>query len=208
MPATPEVEKMKARTSVPAPDTGATTATVIEKTVTSCPAAASDTASSLAISATPQATQAGLDAMRRRLGALLAAYRGAAGLSQPELGRAIGRTMTGIDGELAGELMAVVTKLVRSIGRRDAMRVARWTLTAMGLSGLDTDECTRLAQAVASPRRVDAQIVENLAITLAQCKRLEDKLGPCEVLDTAVAQHQIVRHLVEGGCPENMAKPL
>jgi transcriptional regulator with XRE-family HTH domain len=152
------------------------------------------------------AAQAGLDTMRRRLGAHLATYRRAAGLSQPELGRAVGRTrsmvskiehgtrampqalwtvtdevchaegaliaehhtlaqaeqdyrarcraqraqvqqrhaqaqlaalkassgldlvagcgvwpdMTGADGELARELMAVVTKLVRSIGRRDA----------------------------------------------------------------------------------------
>jgi hypothetical protein len=116
--------------------------------------------------------------------------------------------LTGVDAELAGELMAVVTKLIRSMGRRDAMQVAGWALAAMGLSGLDTDEYTRVAQAVQTPRRVDAQVVENLAIMLAQCKRLEDKLGPCEVLDTIVAQHQIVRRLLEGGCPDNMIKTL
>ncbi len=116
--------------------------------------------------------------------------------------------LTGVDAELAGELMAVVTKLIRSMGRRDAMQVAGWALAAMGLSGLDTDEYTRVAQAVQTPCRVDAQVVENLAITLAQCKRLEDKLGPCEVLDTIVAQHQIVRRLLEGGCPGNMIKAL
>jgi hypothetical protein len=93
------------------------------------------------------------------------------------------------------------------MGRRDAMRVAGWALAAMGLSGLDTDEYTRLSQAVETPRRVDTQVVENLAITLAQCKRLEGKLGPCEILDTIVAQHQIVRRLLEGGCPDNMIKP-
>ncbi|MGH3755607.1 MAG: helix-turn-helix domain-containing protein [Pseudonocardiaceae bacterium] len=236
------------------------------------------------------AAQAGLGTMRRRLGALLAAYRRAAGLSQPELGRAIGRTrsmvskiengarampralwtiadgvchakgallaehhtlaqaeqdyrarcraqraqaqqrqaqaqlaalraapelgpmagwpgMVGVDDELAGELMAVVMKLVRSVGRRNAMQVAGWTLATMGLSSLDTDECTRLAQAVDSPHRVDAHVIENLATTLAHCKRLEDTLGPGEVLDTVVAQHQIVRRLL-GGCSGAMVKPL
>jgi transcriptional regulator with XRE-family HTH domain len=242
----------------------------------------------------PTPDQVGPGILRRRLGAHLALYRRAAGVSQPELGQAIGRTrstvskiehgtrtmpqalwtvtdqvchadgalvaehhtlaqvekdyrarhrarrsqaqqtqaqarlealkawpgldvvagcdlwpdLTGVDAQLAGELMAVVTKLIRSMGRRDAIQVAGQVLAAVGLSGLDTDECTRLVQAVATPRRVDAQVVENLAVTLAQCKRLEDKLGPCEVLDTVVAQHQIVRRLLEGGCPDNMIKSL
>jgi hypothetical protein len=78
----------------------------------------------------------------------------------------------------------------------------------VGLSGLDLDECTRVAQALAAPWRVDAKVVENLAITLAQCKRLEDKLGSGEVFDTVVAQHGLVRRLVAGGCPDNLIKPL
>jgi transcriptional regulator with XRE-family HTH domain len=116
--------------------------------------------------------------------------------------------MTRVDGELAKELMAVVTKVIRSMGRRKAMQVAGCALAAVGLSGLDADECTRVAQALEAPHRVDAHVVENLAITLAQCKRLEDTLGPCEVLDTVVAQHGLVRRLAEGGCPDNLVKPL
>jgi tetratricopeptide (TPR) repeat protein len=65
-----------------------------------------------------------------------------------------------------------------------------------------------VAQALEALRRVDAQVVENLAISLAQCKRMEDKLGPGEVLDTVVAQHGLVRRLVAGGCPDNLVKPL
>ncbi len=238
-----------------------------------------------------------LKSLRRSLGAHLATYRMAAGLSQPELGQAVGRTrstiskiehgargmpaklwkiaddvcradgalvaehstladaeqdyrarcrtrnrqmrqaahaeaqtrsaqsasspaawqrdqdvawqeMTRVSGELAEELMAVVTKLIRSLGRRDAIRMISGTLAAVGLSGLDADEYTRIAQAVAAPHRADAQVVENLAVTLASCKRLEDKLGPCEVLDTVVAQHGLVRHLLAGGCPDNLVKPL
>ncbi len=116
--------------------------------------------------------------------------------------------MTLVDGELAEELMAVITKLIRSMGRRKAMQVAGCTLAAVGLSGLDADECTRVAQALDSPHRVDAHVVENLAMTLTRCKRLEDTLGPCEVLDTVVAQHRLVRRIVAGGCPANLVKPL
>ncbi|MGH3811160.1 MAG: helix-turn-helix domain-containing protein, partial [Pseudonocardiaceae bacterium] len=112
-----------------------------------------------------------------------------------------------VSGELAEELMAMVTRLVRTLGRRDAMRVASWTLAAVGLSGLDADEHTRVARAVDAPHRVDAQVVQNLAATLAQCKRLEDKLGPCEILDTVLAQHGVVRHLLTE-CPDRWVKPL
>ncbi|MBV8541784.1 MAG: helix-turn-helix domain-containing protein [Pseudonocardiales bacterium] len=115
----------------------------------------------------------------------------------------------GVGGALAEELMReVVTRLVRLLGRREALRVARWALGAVGLSSLDTDEYTRVAQALDAPHRVDAQVVNNLAITLAYCKRQEDALGPCEVLDTVVAQHGIVRRLLTGGCREEWRRPL
>lgn len=132
----------------------------------------------------------------------------ASSLHDGESGCDVWPEMTRVSRELAGELMAVVTKLVRAMGRREAMRVVGWALAAVGLSGLDAEECTRLAQALETPRRVDAHVVENLATTLAYCKRLEDKLGPCEVLDTVIAQHKIVRRLLEGGCPERWRKPL
>ncbi|MGH3929658.1 MAG: hypothetical protein ACRDTF_06740 [Pseudonocardiaceae bacterium] len=104
--------------------------------------------------------------------------------------------------------MAMVTRLVRSVGRRQAMQVASWVLAAVGLSDLDADEYTRVAQAVVTPRRVDAHVVESLAATLAHCKRQEDKLGPCEVLDTVLAQHGLVRRILEGGCSDKLIKPL
>lgn len=240
------------------------------------------------------ADRARLESLRRNLGAHLALYRKAAGISQPELGQVLGRTRSTISkiehgargmpeelwkvtddvchadgalvaehsaltdaeqdyrsccrarrrqlqlaaaqaevaalspartssleasgleawldtarhGELAEEFMQVVTRLVRSIGRREAMRVAGWALAAVGLSGLDADECTRLVQALEAPRRVDAQVVRNLATTLVHCKRLEDKLGPCEVLDTVVVQYGLVRRLLAGECPDNLVKSL
>ena len=256
----------------------------------------------MAVEGDLSADLAGLEVLRRGLGARLATCRVAAGLSQPELGRAIGRTRTTISkvehgirtlpaalwkiaddlcgaggvlvaeheglaqaerdyrdryrthcrqaqaqraraqalpawpapispavllysgdevwpqttlvslgggcGKVAEELMAVVTRLVRLLGRRDAMQVAGSVLAAAGLGGLDPDEYTRLALAVQTPSRVDAQVVQNLAAMLAYCKRLEDKLGPCQVLDTVIAQHRLVHRLLAGGGPEHLRKPL
>ncbi|MGH3772529.1 MAG: hypothetical protein ACRDRW_14230 [Pseudonocardiaceae bacterium] len=117
--------------------------------------------------------------------------------------------IAGADRELAEELMREVIRiLARSLGRREALRVARWALAALSLSGLDPDECTRVAQAMEAPRRVDAQVVNNLATTLAQCKRQADTLGPGEVLDTVLAQHQVVRHLLTGCSTEELRRPL
>lgn len=111
--------------------------------------------------------------------------------------------------ELVEELVQVVKKLARSVGRREAIRLAGSVLAAMGLSGLlDADEYTRIAEAVVSPSRVDAQVVKNVAVTLAVCKRQEDKLGPRQVLDTVIAQHGLVRRLLVSDCPENLRKPL
>ncbi len=113
-----------------------------------------------------------------------------------------------VSGQLAEELLQVVTKLIRVLGRRDAIRTVGSVLAALGLSSLDPDEHTRLAQAVASPKRVDTRVVHNVAATLAQCKHLEDSLGPCEVMDTVVAQHRLVRRLLDGGCPDRLRQPL
>lgn len=120
-------------------------------------------------------------------------------------------TLASVDGgcaEVVEELMAVVGRLVRLLGRRGAIQLAGSVLAAAGLGGLDGDEFTRLAQAVDSPQRVDAQVVTTLAAMLAYCKRLEDKLGPCLVADTVTAQHRLVHRLLAGGCPEPLHRSL
>ncbi len=113
-----------------------------------------------------------------------------------------------VTGELAEELLDVITRLARSIGRRKAIELAGSVLAALGLSSLDGDEYTRVAQAVAGPSRIDAQVINNLAVTLAVCKRQEDRLGPLQVLDTVIAQHGLVRRLLAGDCPEKLYKAL
>ncbi|MGH3831937.1 MAG: helix-turn-helix domain-containing protein [Pseudonocardiaceae bacterium] len=150
------------------------------------------------------AAQAGADALRASPGLVPAAReRGQAGRrgARPET--------IGVGSELAEELIReVITTLARSLGRREALRAARWALAAMSLAGLDTDECTRVARALDAPHRVDPHVVNNLATTLAHCKRQEDTLGPCEVLDTVVAQHGIVRRLLKGDCSEGLRRSL
>ncbi len=113
-----------------------------------------------------------------------------------------------VTGELAEELLDVVTRLARSIGRREAIELAGSVFAAVGLAGLDADEYTRVARAVAVPSRIDAQVINNLAVTLAVCKRQEDRLGPLQVVDTVVAQHGLVRRLLAGDCPEKLHKAL
>jgi DNA-binding XRE family transcriptional regulator len=123
-----------------------------------------------------------------------------------------------VGGPLAGELIQVVARLVRSLGRREAMRVTGQVFAALSLSGtvpgldslglLNSDDYARVAHAVHSPHRVDAHVIENLAAVLARCKRLEDTLGPLAVLDTVIAQHHLVHHLLNGGCPDQFSKPL
>ncbi|MBV9142133.1 MAG: hypothetical protein JO115_14670 [Pseudonocardiales bacterium] len=51
--------------------------------------------------------------------------------------------------------MAVVTRVVRALGRRNAIHLSGSVLAAAGLSELNPDKYTRLAQAVDSPHRVD-----------------------------------------------------
>ncbi|MGH3830888.1 MAG: helix-turn-helix domain-containing protein, partial [Pseudonocardiaceae bacterium] len=123
------------------------------------------------------AAQTGLDALRAAL------TRGTRDRDQSG-GHDAWLGIPGVDRELAEELMReLITILERRLGRRAALRVARWALAALSLSGLDPDEYTRTAHALEDPRRVDPRVVNNLASTLAQCKRQEDTLGPSEVLD-------------------------
>jgi hypothetical protein len=114
-------------------------------------------------------------------------------------------TLTGGSGgcqKLAEELMAVVIRLVRSLGRRGTMQLTGSVLAAVGLSDLSTDDTTRLVLAVESPSRVDAKVVQHLATMLAHAKRLEDAFGPCQVFETVSAQHRLLHQLLKGGCPE------
>ncbi|MBV9142132.1 MAG: hypothetical protein JO115_14665 [Pseudonocardiales bacterium] len=43
---------------------------------------------------------------------------------------------------------------------------------------------------------------------LAQNKRLEDKLDPCQVFETFIAQHRLLHRVLAVGCPEQLHRTL
>jgi flagellar motor switch protein FliG len=77
--------------------------------------------------------------------------------------------------------------------RRELLQIpgrAATTVAASAVSSLDTEEQERLTQAIASPSRVDAQVIDHIEAILQHCKRQEDALGPQAVLHTVLAQRQ------------------
>ena len=68
------------------------------------------------------------------------------------------------------------------------------------VGGMNFDEQERLAKAIASPSRVDVQVIDHLAGMLQYCKRQNDRLGPRAVLSTVLAQRSLVDDLL-AECP-------
>jgi hypothetical protein len=82
----------------------------------------------------------------------------------------------------------------------------RWAATIVAVapvSGLDTDEQERPSQALAMPRRVDAQVIDHIETMLRHCKRQEDALGPQAVLQTVLVQRRLVDTLLTE-CPDSL----
>lgn len=87
--------------------------------------------------------------------------------------------------------------------RRKLVQLFSWAASAAvasSVSDVDTEEQERLAQAIAVPSRVDAQVIDHIEAMLQRCKRQEDTLGPQAVLETVLAQRQLVRTLL-ANCP-------
>lgn len=93
-----------------------------------------------------------------------------------------------------------------SIALRGGERVQRRTfLLLSGAAAVpagywDVEEQERLDLAVASPNRVDAQVIEHIEAALQHCKRQEDTLGSRIVLPTVLAQQHVIHDLL-AGCP-------
>jgi transcriptional regulator with XRE-family HTH domain len=104
---------------------------------------------------------------------------------------------------LRDQLKNVFGEWVYTMNRRKLLWLLGWaaaTVAAAPVSGLDPDEQERLTQAVALPSRVDAQVIDHIETMLQHCKRQEDALGPRAVLQTVLAQRQLVYSLLDD-CP-------
>jgi tetratricopeptide (TPR) repeat protein len=90
-----------------------------------------------------------------------------------------------------------------NLNRRELHQLLGWmttTIAAFLVGSLNTDEQERLAKAIASPSRVDDQVIDHIEAMLQHCKQQHDALGPQAVLHTVLAQRQLVRSLLDE-CP-------
>jgi tetratricopeptide (TPR) repeat protein len=107
---------------------------------------------------------------------------------------------------LRDQLKSVLSEWVSTMNRRKLLRLLGWAasiVAAAPVSGLDPDEQERLAQAIALPSRVDAQVIDHIEAMLQHCKRQEDALGPHAVLQTVLAQRHLVDALLSE-CSESL----
>jgi DNA-binding XRE family transcriptional regulator/tetratricopeptide (TPR) repeat protein len=104
------------------------------------------------------------------------------------------------------QLKHVLGDWVHTVNRRELLRLLRWaatTLAAAHVSGLNPDEQQRLTKAIAVPSRVDGPVIDHIEMMLQHCKRQEDALGPHAVLQTVLAQRQLVDGLLTE-CPDGL----
>lgn len=86
--------------------------------------------------------------------------------------------------------------------RRDTLCVLGWAATMASLAlPFNGDEQQRVAAVLSAPGRIDAQTLEHIEAVLWHCRRQDHALGPRAVLNTVVAQRDLVRELVSD-CPD------
>ena len=106
--------------------------------------------------------------------------------------------------EVVGQLVRLLWGGVGAMNRRELLELLGWATgtvaSSPGVGALDTEEQQRLARAIASPSRVDQQVIDHLAAMLQFCKHQEDALGSRAVLPTVLAQQHLVSDLLTD-CP-------
>jgi DNA-binding XRE family transcriptional regulator/tetratricopeptide (TPR) repeat protein len=107
---------------------------------------------------------------------------------------------------LYDQLKSVLGEWASTMNRRKLLRLLGWAATVVAaapVSGLDPDEQERLVQAIALPSRVDSRVIDNIEALFQHCKRQEDALGSRIVLDTVLAQRDIIHGLLKD-CPDEL----
>jgi transcriptional regulator with XRE-family HTH domain len=100
------------------------------------------------------------------------------------------------------QLVANLIEWACGMKRRDILQwlssAAAAAAAAPVLDGLDPGEQARVAQAFATPSRVDSTVIDHIEGVLWRCMRQDDALGPQAALDTTLAQRNLVRGLLPG----------
>jgi hypothetical protein len=111
-----------------------------------------------------------------------------------------------------GYLVAALTQWADQMRRRDLLAVIASAAAAAHasplLAHLDGDAVERLALVSRTPSRVDGEAVGHVEAILHHAIRQEDILGPQAVLETALAQHGLVRRLLTGTFDEDLRRRL
>lgn len=127
------------------------------------------------------------------------------------LGSLAGKATAGQRDQVYDQLATFLRGWADSMYRRELLQLLGWTATTVAASpvvtGLDPEEQERLVRAIVSPSRVDEQVIDHLTAMLAHCKRQDDALGSRAVLNTVLAQRDLVRSLL-AECPESLRPSL
>jgi hypothetical protein len=102
------------------------------------------------------------------------------------------------------QLVHFFTSWAHTMKRRKLLRTLGWAAAAASVFHTsDLEEHERVAAVLSNPNRVDAATIEHIETVLWCCQRQDDTLGPQAVLDTVLAQRNLVRVLLRE-CPESL----
>ncbi|MGH3752904.1 MAG: hypothetical protein ACRDRP_09440 [Pseudonocardiaceae bacterium] len=110
----------------------------------------------------------------------------------------------GWEDRLRDRLGNVLGEWAHTMNRRELLLLPGWAaavVAAAPVLGLDSDEQERLSRVIAAPGRVDDQSIDHIESVHQHCKRQEDSFGPYAVLQTVLAQRELVGSLL-GGCSD------
>jgi tetratricopeptide (TPR) repeat protein len=105
-------------------------------------------------------------------------------------------------------LVQLLRRWAHTMNRRDVLRTLGWAATAASLGDLlDLDEHERVASALSTPSRIDDRTIAHFETILRHCERQDDALGPRGVLETVLAQRNLIRSLLPE-CPATLRSRL
>jgi transcriptional regulator with XRE-family HTH domain len=109
--------------------------------------------------------------------------------------------------QVAEQFVMLLCRLVGAMNRRELLQLLGWAVdtvaTSPAVGNLDTDEQERLARAIATPSRVDEQVIDHVDAMFRHCQLQEDAFGSRTVLPTAIGQRNLVGDLL-AECPASL----
>jgi tetratricopeptide (TPR) repeat protein/DNA-binding XRE family transcriptional regulator len=122
------------------------------------------------------------------------------------LGSLAGDVPAAVPEEIIGQLVRLLRTWVGAMNRRELLQLWGWAVGTAAIpvvAGLDSEEQERLLRAIASPGRVDERVIDHIEAVLLHCKHQEDTLGSRAVLNTVLAQRNLVQDLL-ADCPATL----